>query len=154
MRALGNGIAPTILTGNFTATLLGVVSTPTATMNYTIQQYVNANNAITGWGQFVTLSLGNSTLLGTSTGNSMQVSGLPSILNGLAANNNYTVPCMVEDNGIILLGTCDVSGNANLVFNLLDTSIVANRIIENSTGFTSSGSKGLPLGWFIQYPLA
>lgn len=144
-----------MVTGTFTATLLGVSGSVTATMYYTIQQYLDPNNTLVGTGQIVTLGLRGGTLTGTSNLSSMHVSGLPAILNGLdVANNNFVVPTVVVDNGISLAATANVSGNANIGFSLLDTGAVANRAALNSAGFTTSGTKGLSVGWFIQYPLA
>ena len=124
--------------GSFTATLTTFSSALTGTINYR-----RVNNLVSLWT--------TSAISGTSSSNDLIISGLPTQLR--PATGVYA-SCIATDNGDSgLAALAAVGSGGSIVMFLGGTSGVANRL-QFTSGFTSSGTKGIPAGWSITYPLS
>lgn len=131
---VGNGrlirLFPGISGQLFTGTLTGM----TATTNLAVKYIIDSRSV-------VTLSVAGT---GTSNSTSMTMTGLPTQI--IPPTVGSTVPCLLTDNGTTnLIGWATVNTAGTITFGL-----GAN---PNTTGFTAAGTKGLPSGWTITYPL-
>jgi hypothetical protein len=115
-------------TGTFTGTLTGMTATTNVTVTYTISGRVCILNA------FGT---------GTSNSTAMTMTGIPNICN--PATKTSLVMSMLEDSGSNLGGWSQVTTGNQINF--------GTGINNNQTGFTNSGTKGLPAGWTVVYTL-
>lgn len=116
--------------GSFTGTLTGCTTSPTATFNYSVN------------GDCVDLRLPAAGLSGTSNSTACTVTGLPSAIS--PAGNVYGMIPFLQDNSAAISGQCSIAANG--------TTLVLYK--NNSTsGFTSSGSKGIDVGANFHYPL-
>jgi hypothetical protein len=114
------------VSGNFTGTLTGCTTSPTATINYSID------------GSCVDLKF-DTALVATSNTTSCTVTGVPSVIVPYATR--YGV-LMLQNNSALAAGQCDIT-----------TSGVVDLYLNSSlTGFTNSGNKGVQGGTF-RYPL-
>jgi hypothetical protein len=121
---------PGLFGQSFTGTLTGMTTTITGTVRY----IVNSRSLATLQGAFT----------GTSNSTSMTLTGLPAQVTPPTIGT--TVPCLLEDNGTAtLIGWASINTSGVITFGL-----GAN---PNTSGFTGSGTKGLPSGWTITYPL-
>lgn len=109
---------PATVTGTFTATLTGMTTTTTGTMNYRIQ-----GNMVTIWA--------DSSILGTSNATTMTMTGVPAAIQ--PATTRYANPS-VRDNGTFAIGQATMTASSGTWTFAKD---------PNSSAFTSSGSKGL-----------
>lgn len=115
--------------GTFTGTLTGMSATTTGTINYHRS------------GGFVALTV-PSALNGTSNSTAMTLTGLPNVIQ---LSNHHSGLCLLRDNGADLqAGAFDVQGNV-VTFHKLSGSAYS------ASGFTSSGSKGLPANFTMIY---
>jgi hypothetical protein len=124
--------------GSFTATLSDMTATTTGTV-----YYVRV-------GKMITLYVGVSNILGTSNDNSMVLTGIPSTM--YPVNNSFTTLCHnVRDNSNTISCLATI-GAGSITFSPLKTDTVANYVAAGSDSFTTSGSKGLLIGWSVTYP--
>jgi hypothetical protein len=138
----------TVVTGTFTCTLSGFSgAAPTGTINYTIL----GSRATGGLCSLTTRSVG---ITGTSNSSSFSMSGLPTIVQPVTGSP--FVPCFCLNSG----GTVDaeailINGTGSIFFNIVKTSTGANPQFVGpiSSGWTTSGGKGLQQGWTITYTL-
>lgn len=124
------------LSGSFTGTLTGMSGSTTGTVSYRIV----ANSA--GTGKLCTLYI-TSAITGTSNTTAMTMTGLPAACTPAAAVH-LGVP--IVDNTTNLDGLMTISAAGTTITFYCDQPYA-------STGFTSSGSKGLAAGWTATYPL-
>lgn len=83
-------------------------------------------------------------ITGPSVSTSLVMTGLPAACT--PTSGAALIPCMLEDNGSNLGGWAQInSGTGNIVF--------GTGFNNNQSGFTASGTKGLPAGWTITYPI-
>jgi hypothetical protein len=80
---------------------------------------------------------------GTSSSTAMTMTGLPSVV--VPTSGGRIVSAILLDNGINVGGWAQVTTANTIVF--------GTGINNNMTGFTAAGTKGLPAGWSIVYPL-
>lgn len=129
----GNGrlirLFPGLSGQSFVGTLTGMTATSTGTVRYIVDSR-----------SVVTLQ---ASIIGNSNTTSMTMTGLPSQVTPPTIGT--VVPCFIQDNGATLLGWATINTSGVITF-LLGTN-------PSSTGFTASGTKGLPSGWTITYPL-
>lgn len=124
-------------TNQFSATLSDGVNSIATPITYTVSNGVATLYASAG-------------ATFTSAANSLTMTGLPPIVTPVGAQ---IIPCWVEDNSQPdLLGLAYVTAAATVVFSLANTTAVSGRIQTSATGFTSSGTKGIP-NWAITYGL-
>jgi hypothetical protein len=117
--------AATYVEGSFTGTLTGMDASTTGTVTYRI--VANAD----GTGKIVYLSV--ATLTGTSNSTAMTMTGLPAAVTPSAARNAPLL--FAVDNGANVSALAAVGTNSTIVF-YTDEPL-------SSTGWTSSGTKGL-----------
>lgn len=124
-----NPVQPNIQNGTFVGTLTGCTTAPTATFHYTI-----ANN-------ICTVSMANgANLTGTSNSTSMTITGLPAACQ--PATQTPVIPCVVEDNGLLVLASAEVNpGLGTIIF--LCANVAGTKIQYTGTGFTAGGTKGM-----------
>ncbi len=115
--------------GSFTGALTGYASSPTGTVKYVIV------------GGFCTLYL-DASITGTSNSGTMTMTGLPSACQPAASR---TVTCVTRNQGFDSITTAVVSSSTVEFFNGLT--------IYGSSTFNGTGTKGLPAGCVIMYPL-
>lgn len=115
--------------GTFTGTLTGCTTAPTATFHYTIADNI------------CTISMANgANLTGTSNSTSMTITGMPAVCE--PATQFPTLPCIVEDNGLLILAAAEINpGLGTIIF--LGANVNGTKIQYTSTGFTASGTKGM-----------
>jgi hypothetical protein len=135
---VGNGrllrLYPGVSGQTFTGTLTGMTGATTGTVRYIItsRSIVTLQAAFTG------------TSAAGAPGNAMTMTGLPAQVTPPTVGT--TVPCILTDNSLTqLIGWASVNTVGVITFGL-----GAN---PNFSGFTSGGTKGLPSGWTITYPL-
>lgn len=122
--------------GSFTATLTGMSGATTGTVSYK----VFANSA--GTGKLCTLLVG-SAISGTSNTAAMTMTGLPA---ACTPSDDVLVTCQVLENDTSQLGLAQIAASGTTVTFFTDLPF-------SSTGFTTSGGKGLSTGWSITFPL-
>lgn len=141
LTSAGAGAPPTWVTptvGSFTGTLTGMTTTVTATCNYTISNGV------------VTLTCnGGAALVGTSNANTFTLTGLPAGITPSVLRNGPLVA--MTDNGAIITGYGAASTSNLIQFSI--SSVSGTSIVNSGSGWTTSGTKGLRTGWYINYPL-
>lgn len=121
----------TITTGTFTPDWLGFSAAPTGVCNWQL-----AGNLVT---LFIPLSN-----TGTSNTDGMAITNIPAEIMPSTSGTNARAPCYVIDNGAEALGGIDFTGESSMVF-------FKGSAAPSSTGFTASGTKGLPYGWTVSY---
>lgn len=121
-------------TGSFTATLTGMTTTVTGTVNYTRV------------GNMITLYAG-AAITGTSNTTAMNMTGIPA---AITPAGNPKVPCTaITDNGLgDKAAQCFILASNQIAFSLLNLATGA-----YSGAFTASGSKGLTGGFSVTYSL-
>lgn len=119
---------------SFTGTLTGYASGPTGTVSYRIVQDSQ------GYGRVCTLRAA-SAISGTSNATSLTMTGLPAACQ--PASTALTT-CVATDNGTSVVASASVSGS---------TITFATDAPFSASGWTNTGTKGLPAGWTISYPL-
>jgi hypothetical protein len=122
--------------GTFTGTLTGMSGATTGTVEYYRV------------GGKVTLYI-ISTISGTSNSTAMTMTGLPA---AVQPAHTQTLACtnIVNSGTTSLAGSCGVA--AAITFGLATVS--GSNVINSTTGFTNSGSKGLTAGWSITYEVS
>lgn len=113
------------ISGQFTGTLTGCTTTPTATFDYVRN------------GNLISLYC-NTGLTGTSNSTAMTITGLPS---SLQPTFNRNVVCPITDNGTAQIGWVGVGGSGTMTF------------VKPGSNFTNSGTKGIGGNWTIIYSL-
>lgn len=121
-----NGVDVTASNGSFTATLTGYASNPTGTLNYT------------KIGSLVTL-YANSNIDGTSNATTMTITGLPA---AIRPTGDRVAVCHWTNGGVATRGQASLTSGSGTITAALDGSL-----------FSSSGTKGLGVGWLITYSL-
>lgn len=126
-------------TGTFTGTLTGCTTSPNDVFSY-IKEPIGSS------GQYrITIYLPDSSLTATSNTTAMTITGLPAALTSttyLTRINTY-----VQDNSNFVPGMITiVGGSSTMTFWIYDG---ATEYL--TSGFTNTGSKGLPLGWSVTY---
>ena len=114
----------------FTATLVGV--TASGDLNYKV-----VGNRVSIWCE--------ASIIGTSTSTGLSFTGLPTALRP----GWYRRPtCIVEDNTVLASAYCQFDpSDSTVAFAMLSSDVYS------TTGFTNSGSKGIPVGWTVEYEL-
>lgn len=126
---LMDNVVPTILgPSSWQANLTGMTTTITGTMSYL---------KISNW---IFLNV-NTAINGTSNSTTFTINNVPAALQPGAAR---IATCLLTDNGIAIGGWASING-ANITF--------GTGINNNATGFTGSGTKGLPAGFQLAYSL-
>lgn len=131
-----------VQTGTFSATVnAGCGTTPSATLNWTLQ------------GKLVTLSnLSGSALTCTSNANNLAINGLPAAIIPTTAKDVTTTD--IEDNTVSPLTGCATIGTGGGVTLAVSKTNIATNFVEcSTTGFTTTGTKGLTAGWSIVYSI-
>lgn len=124
--------------GSFTGTLTGfATANPTGTVNYRITQ----NSA--GTGKICRLYI-SSTITGTSNATTMTMTGLPAAVSPSVA---VRALCELTDatTGFVIALAIIAASGTTITF-AVDQPF-------NASGFTNTGTKELPAGWNISYPL-
>lgn len=86
---------------------------------------------------------------GTSNADSMVIVTLP---DEIIPSGRRVLQCIVVDNGLELGGYISISSGGTVLFAVEDTGgAVPNRVLADYNGFTATGDKGLPSGFFVQY---
>jgi hypothetical protein len=123
-----NGVDITASTGTFTATLAsGLTTTPTGTLTYK-----KIGNVVTLYNNT------GATISGTSNSGSFSITGLPAAIQPSTAR---FLPTHWLDNGSTVAGGCSISAAGAITAS------------NGSGAFTSSGTKGIPSGWSVTYPI-
>ena len=121
------------ITGSFTAAITGGTGGAITTFLYEI------------WGNLCTLHNSTTSNVVTSTSTSLTLPSLPA---AVRPTSKVIVPTIVVDNGISGYNP----GHARI--GAAGTIITFGMGVPSSeTGFTAAGTKGLPVGWSITYPL-
>ena len=129
-------IGPDIATGSFTGTLTGCTTSPTASIYYRRT------------GHLVTIYFPNN-LLGTSNSTSLTVTGLPASLTPTGVVI-APIPRYIYDNGVPVGGDVVIpAASTTMTFSILN-SVPGS---PDSSGFTSSGQKGIGAGISFHYSL-
>jgi len=130
-------------TGTFTPTWTGFSSAPSGSLRWQI-----IGDQVDG---IVIISeINGNTLSGTSNANTMTITNLPSNIqpNTLVRSSMCNIRDFAFDTG---LGNCTISTGGTLTFFIGD--IAGGFYTMESNEFSTSGSKGLPPGWSLMYPL-
>jgi len=120
-----------VTSGAFTASLTGFASPGAVACTYYLL-------GLSGGGALVFLNIGAYTA--TSTGTTMTLTGLPS---NITPGGNQTLTCVVGNNGANAIGAVTVTANS--------TTLQFGASAGAVGGFTSSGSKGLPVAQVLIY---
>jgi hypothetical protein len=131
-------ITPVTSNGTFVGTLTGCTVGVNGTFNYTIAGGLACIYAV-------------NQVSGTSNLPTMTLTGLPAVL-----QPTYTIsgPCgQLLDNGFPLGGAGAVSGSTLFLSVAVTNLTPPNRIVYTTTGFTTSGAKGITAGFTYFYPL-
>lgn len=123
-----NDVAFNTTTGSFTGTLTGMTGSTTGPVSYAI---VGKTCILRG------------AFTGSSNSTSMTMTGVPAACN--PATGASFCACMLEDNGSNIGGWAQVTTGNTINF--------GTGINDNASGFTGSGTKGLPAGWTVVYSL-
>lgn len=135
LQAGGQEVA-TIETGSFTATLSGFTTTVQGTISYT-----KVGNVV--------ILQAPAQISGTSNaGGSMTLTGIPSSLWSTKWHEWRVM--MLVDNGAQVLGQASLHANSGTI-DMNPLAVSGSRILN--TGFTASGTKGIPFGWHFIYTL-
>lgn len=129
---LASGVAPSLVVGSFTPTWTGFSVAPTGDIFYT------------RIGNLVALKMDLVNNTGTSNATSMTFTNLPTILRPSTAPNS-TATCVIVDSGAEAVGTFGFGVGAGTVFFTKGTAP------PSASGFTNSGTKGLPAGSVLVY---
>lgn len=131
-----NGL-PFYATDSFTATLDDMSASTTGSITYI------------KIGRVATLYVTSGNIVGTSSGDSMILTGMPATLYPAIAGTRVMCGNVRDTGGPII---CEAQINAgNIVFAPLKTNSVADYVFADPDGFTPSGSKGLLAGWTVTY---
>lgn len=114
--------------GQFSGTLTGMSGTVTGNFKYSVS------------GNLVSVAGGS--ILGTSNATTMTVTGMPTNLSPVSGAQ--AVSCVLEDNGSIIGGWAVVNAGAGTI-------TFGTGINNNQSGFTASGTKGIPVAWAIVF---
>lgn len=120
--------------GTFTATLTGYASGPTGTINYQ-----RVADTVFLWSKSAIIATSNATTFG--------LSGIPAALRPVSLS--LSAVHLVTDNAADITAVARVLTDGTLTF--LRVSSLSTT--PSASGFTNPGNKGLPAGWFIQYPV-
>lgn len=119
-----------VSSGSFTGTLTGFTANPTGTINYSKN------------GSLVTL-YSTSAIVATSNATSMTMTGLPAAVRPVSVAN---VHCTVNDVSLPYPAQAVIQAAASTI-----TFSICNGSSFQTTGFTPSGTKGIPAGWQMTY---
>lgn len=137
--ATGGGL----VTGTFTATLSGMSTTVTGTINYSI-----AGNIVTLWAV--------SAITGTSNTTNMTMTGMPAAIMQSGSNLAFGTCFAFEDNGSDILGFLVTTSASSWSIAVAEPAISigpTGRIERNAGAWTASGGKGIDAGWTCTYPI-
>lgn len=123
-----------ITTSTFVGTLTNMGSATTGTITYVSD------------GKTVTL-YAKSAITGTSTANSMNLTGLPAAIQPVASTTARVAN--LESNGAVIVGGASTTAGSGTVSLWTESGGVL-----ISTGFSATGTKGLAAGWSFTYPLS
>ena len=128
-----------VVSGTFTATITGMNSTVTGTMNYT----AIVGKTCTLWPQ--------GPILGTSNAVTMTITGIPAACTP-ASSNAVMFGDTVTDNGITAyVGVAEVASNSTIILGILENG--TSRPQLNNNGWTPSGTKGINSDFSITFHL-
>lgn len=126
----------TISEGSFTGTLTGMDAATTGTVEYDVV----SNSA--GTGKICVLRI-PAEISGTSNATSLTMTGLPA---ACTPQEDVLFSCIVIDNGNSVHGMGLIADGGTTITFWTDATLSA-------SGFTNTGSKGLPVGWCVSYAL-
>lgn len=131
--ATGSATTTVLTTGSatFSTVLTGFATALDVSLNYQIVDDI------------CTVSIYGS-VTGTSNANTMTFTDWPSVCRPAATARAM---CVVQDSGSPVHAMLEVGASGTNSFKILASGVYS------STGFTSSGTKGLPTSWCITYPL-
>jgi len=118
--------------GNTTVTLTGYAAGPTGTLQWRIE---GASGRVTIWAP--------AAITGTSNATGLTITGLPYTVFPQTA---LLVPCFVTDNAVQVSASCNFASGSGTI-------TVGMGAGFSATGFTNTGTKGLPAGFTLSYPL-
>lgn len=125
------------VSGTFTATITGMTTTTTGTINYSINGNICVLTALNA-------------ILGTSNSIAMSLTNLPSQC--VPTTGGPIVPCWVQPGSGYSIALAGAIVNGNTVYFLFPVTLTTAGI--NLSGeFPGSGTAGVPVGWTITYPL-
>lgn len=125
-----------LLQGRFTAFLNGYSTKPTPLIEWRIV----ANEDGSGRVAYLKCISGGT---GTSDATDLSLWGLPT---ALVPASGVLVPCVLTDDSNSVMGAAQIAASGSSITFLTDAAL-------SSTGFTNTGTKGLPVGWAISYSL-
>lgn len=127
-------VTPATLTvaGSFTATLTGMTTATTGTIDYVIV------------GKVVTM-FAEANILGTSNTTAMTMTGIPAAIQNAALG---LVPCVVEDNSTLKPGMFIQTAAGSAAFHAADAAALL-----ATSNFTAANLKGINKGWSVTFPL-
>jgi len=95
-------------------------------------------------GKLCTLAIGGTGVAGSASGSAFTLTGLPVAVQPTDA---IAVACMLQDNAVNVLGVASINEGSPSILTFSMGSPIS------VSGFTSAGTKGLPTGWVVTYPL-
>jgi hypothetical protein len=125
-------VSPAPGAGSFTGTLTGYASGPTGTIQYRVNPYAHTVTLFTG-----------SAITGTSNATSLTMTGLPF---AILPSQTILVPCFATDNATQVAASCNFASGSGTLTVGMGAGFAA-------SGFTNTGTKGLPAGFTVTYPL-
>jgi hypothetical protein len=132
VKTAGGTVAATEGTDSFTGALTGYAAGPTGTVQ------------VRRTGRRVSLTV-TTAINGTSNANTLTMTGLPAAYRPAGAQSGPSM--FLEDNGAGIGGAFYIAAAASTI------TFYTNPAAPASTGFTTSGEKGLLAGWRIEYDL-
>lgn len=90
-------------------------------------------------------------LVGTSDDTVMAITNLP---DSIATENGAFIPSVMSDNSTAYAGFVGVESTVSRQINFYLNVVSGTKVSYDLGAFTSSGNKGLPVGWLIVYPKA
>jgi len=126
-------ITVSVLAGSFTATLTGMTTTITGTVNYRIS------------GGICSLS-STASISGISNANAMNMTGIPAVCQPVASRSAVS---NALDNNTLIYSGCIIQSFGTIGFQPMTVS--GSRVVPGT--FTTSGVKGIFAGWNITYSL-
>lgn len=130
----------TVASGSFTGTMTGLTTSPTGPVDYKAIQ-------LGGSSLLVALTFGTAWATGTSNSTALGITGLPSTLQPPSISPSIPVATLIDNSAAFVGGTVEILcvGNSEPFITFLKNG--------SSVGFTASGTKAVPAGTTIVYPL-
>lgn len=135
---IDDAISNLTASGSFTANLGGFSPALSGTISW-----ARVGNVATMWT--------SDGVFGTSNSIALSLSGIPEIIR--PASWRYASCALRNNGGNGYLGIATISAAGEITFGISLKRQDNDYVQANTAGFTNSGSKGLPPGWTITYPL-